>query len=214
MEMIRETLECVERRLNEFFRTVHHINGKKEWVILSNLCDNDGSSHKDAKDKVVMFLANIQHETTISTFNRTRPLNGEQYGVTTPPLYINLFVLFFANFYNSNYREGLSAISTTISFFQQNPVFNHDNLPSLSPEIDKLTFEMTNLDLTELNYLMGLAGSKYLPSVFFKIRMLPFDSGAVVAEVPAVRGIKTPNDPKPLPTSPISANSGWKGIPQ
>src|SRR5436853_173538 len=116
-----------------------------------------------------MFLANIQHETAISTYNSTVPAkSGGGYVVVTPPLYIDLFVLFYANFLNNNYREGLGIISRTISFFQQNPWFTHANLPDLDPIIDKLTLEMTNLDVTDLNYLMGLMGTKYLPSVYYK----------------------------------------------
>ena len=40
-----------------------------------------------------MFLANIQHETTISTYNRTMPVKGNQYAIVAPPLYIDLFVV-------------------------------------------------------------------------------------------------------------------------
>ena len=54
--------------------------------------------------------------------------------------------------------------------------------------IDKLTMEITNIDLLEINYLMGTLGTKYLPSVFYKLRMIPFANDAMQAEVPAARG--------------------------
>ena len=139
-----------------------------------------------------MFLANIQHETIISTYNRTTPVKDDQYAVVAPPLYIDLFVLFFANFYDKNYTEGLGMIARTISFFQQNPWFTHNNLPGLDPVIDKLTFEFTNLEVTGVNYLMGLTGAKYLPSAFYKVRMIPFTSDAVQGQVPAAQGVQSP----------------------
>jgi len=199
MAVIGTTLELVRMKLNEFFRNADP--KEEDWVILSNVVDYAGSAYEEAKDKVVMFLANIQHETAISTYNSTVPAkNGEGYVVVTPPLYVDLFVLFYANFYDKNYREGLGMISRTISFFQQNPWFTHANLPDLDPIIDKLTFEMTNLDVTDLNYLMALIGTKYLPSAYYKVRMIPFRSDAMQAETPALKGVKTPGEPAdPLP---------------
>jgi len=194
MAVIGTTLELVRTKLNEFFRNADP--KEEDWVILSNVVDHVGSLYEEAKDKIVMFLANIQHETTISTYNPTVPAKGgDRYVVVTPPLYIDLFVLFYANFYDKNYREGLGMISRTISFFQQNPWFNHDNLPGLDPIIDKLTFEMTNLDVTDLNYLMGLIGTKYLPSAYYKVRMIPFRSDTMQAQTPAMKGVRTPGEP-------------------
>jgi hypothetical protein len=138
-----------------------------------------------------MLLANIKHETIISTYSPTVPVKGNQYGLITPPLYIDLFVLFFANFNDKNYPEGLGVISRTISFFQQNPWFTRENLPGLDPEIDKLTFEMVNLEMTDLNYLMGMIGAKYLPSVYYKVRVIPFRSDAMRAQVPPVHGVES-----------------------
>lgn len=192
MGKIRQALVLVRNKLNEYFRNTR--SGTEDWVILSNLLDHENQLYEATRDKLVMFLANITHETTISTYNRNVPVSGDRYAVVSAPLYIDLYVLFLANFYDKNYVEGLGVISETIGFFQQNPYFNHNNLPALDPDIDKLTFEMVNLDVTDLNYLMGLAGTKYLPSVYYKVRMIPFQSGAMQAEVPAAQGVQTPSD--------------------
>jgi hypothetical protein len=192
MGAIDTTLELIRQKLNEFFSNTDP--REEDWVILSNVVDHEGHTFEPAKDKVVMFLANIQHETTISTYNRTVPVKGDQYAIVAPALYIDLFVVFFANFYNKNYPEGLGMISRTISFFQQNPWFTHDNLPGLDRVIDKLTFEMTNLEVTGLNYLMGLMGAKYLPSAFYKVRMIPFAGEAIQGQVPAAQGVQSPGE--------------------
>jgi hypothetical protein len=157
-------------------------------VILANIVDHDGRPYAAAKDKIVMVLVNIKHETVISTYTAAVRTKGSAYAVVPTPLYIDLYVLFFANFYNENYRQGLAMISRTISFFQQNSWFTADNLPDLPPVIDKLTLEITNLDLVELNYLMGMIGVKYLPSVFYKLRMLPFAGEAIEGVTPAIAG--------------------------
>ena len=72
--------------------------------------------------------------------------------------------------------------------------FNHQNLPDLDPSIEQLTFEIVNLGPHELAQVMALAGVKYLPSVLYKVRMIPFASDAMKAEVPAVTSTKAPGD--------------------
>jgi hypothetical protein len=186
MSTIQTTLEIIRQKLNEFFRNADPRN--EDWVILSNIVDQEGNAYEQAKDKVVMFLANIKYETIISTYSPTVPAKNNQYALITPTLYIDLFILFFANFNDKNYPEGLGVISRTISFFQQNPWFTRDSLPNLDPEIDKLTFEMVNLEMTDLNYLMGMIGAKYLPSVYYKVRVIPFRSGAISGQVSPVHG--------------------------
>jgi hypothetical protein len=192
MSEIRGTLEQVRRRLNDFVNAAHRRPG--EWVVLSNITDDSGNPSESVKDKLVMVLANIQRETAISTFNPNAAIRNDAYGVVAPPLYIDLFVFFYANFIDRAYCEGLTVISRAISFFQQNPWFTRENLPGLDPAIDKLTFELTNLDLVEVNHLLGMFGARYLPSVYYKVRMIPFQGGAMQAEVPAAQGISNPGD--------------------
>lgn len=197
-ELIYSSLEEIRSKFNLFlFDLMNPAKRNKvsdPFVVLSNIVDNEGAVVPKIKNSIVMTLANIQHETTISTFNRTQPINETTYAATSKPIYINLYVMFYANF--DLYSQALQFISRTISYFQQTPCFTHDTLPSLNDSVDKLTFELTNLDLTELNYLMGQMGVKYMPSVYYKIRMLAFDSDMVVETVPAVRGIQTPESPK------------------
>lgn len=190
MSAILKTFELVRQKLNESFKNAHPRDD--DWVILSNVVDQEGHPYEEGKQKVLMILANIQNEAIVSTYNRAAPVKGEQYAVVAPPIYVDLYVLFYANFENKNYPEGLAMISQTISFFQQNPWFTRDTLPGLGPEIKKLTFELSNLEMTDLNYLMGMLGAKYLPSVYYKVRLIPFQSGAMQALLPPVRGVEPP----------------------
>lgn len=103
--------------------------------------------------------------------------------------------MFMANFSAKNYSDGLAAISYVISFFQQNPWFNQDNAPDLGPEIDKISMEMANLDPVDLNYVMSTLGTKYMPSVFYKLRLLSFASTAMQARAYPARGGKVSETP-------------------
>jgi Pvc16 N-terminal domain len=186
MDLIRTVLDLIRQKLNESFANLDP--RPDDWVVLANVVDHDGRPNAAAKDKIVMVLANIKHETVVSTYTSTVGTKSSSYGIVTPPLYIDLYILFYANFYDENYRQGLAMISRTISFFQQNPWFTPDNLPDLPPAVEKLTMEITSLDLLEVNYLMGMLGVKYLPSVFYKLRMLPFVGDAIAGVTPPVGG--------------------------
>jgi hypothetical protein len=194
MASILQPLNLIRGRLNEYLKA--SIPRPDDWVILSNIVNNNGNVHEEAKDKVVMFLANLHQDTTISTFNRNVPISGNQYAIVTPPLYINLYLLFYANFQDKNYPQALELISEVISYFQQNPVFTHETLPELDASITRLTLEFSNLDATALSHLMTTAGTKYLPSAYYKVRMIPFQANAMQGQTPAVQGHKTPEDIK------------------
>jgi hypothetical protein len=114
---------------------------------------------------------------------------NNDYAITSPPLYINLETLFYANMSKGNYHSGLAAISEVISFFQQHRYFTQQTLPDLDPVIDKLNFEMRNLDVLDVNHVLGQFGAKYLPCVMYKVRLLPFDGPAISGRVAEVQGI-------------------------
>ncbi|SRR5579859_2230325 len=193
MAIIDSTLTLIRDSLNNYLRNLN--SNETNWVSLSNVIKLDGQPYEEAKNKVVMFLADIQHETSISTYQRTVPASGA-YVAVAPPLYVDLFLLFYANFPDDNYIVSLRMISWTISYFQQNPCFTRSTLPALNPAIEKLTFEFMNLDATSLNYLMGLVGVKYLPSVYYKLRMIPFTSDMVQEVVPVAKGVGAAGAPQ------------------
>jgi len=199
MAVIQSTLELVCGRLNDAFTAADP--REEAWVILSNLVDNTGQPSPGAQDKLVMCLTNIEHETIISTFGRSTPIESDRMAIKAPPLYINIYVLFYANFGEGNYNAGLGMISRTISFFQQNPWFTRDNLPGMDPILGKLQVEFCNLDLVSINHMMGILGVKYLPSVYYKLRVSPFRGDAMQSQVPVAQGMQSDGTPKPQPFS-------------
>jgi hypothetical protein len=209
MNIIQDTLELIRQRLNSYFQAADP--SPDDWVILSNIVDQEGRAIEDCRNKIVIFLANIQQDTTISTWRPTTPLDGNRFAVVQPPLYINLHLLFYANFSAQNYPQGLGMICRTIQFFQENSFFTHTNLPDLPGPIDKLSFEFTNLDAVGLSYLMGLAGVNYLPSVYYKVRMFPFRSGAIQQQVSASQGYSTPQEPADKLAADIEGRKGEGG---
>lgn len=193
LSILSNILGQVQGRLNEYCRTA--VVAPEDWVVLSNIVEQDGTPLDSVRNKIVMFLANIQHDTTIGSWNPAKPLNSSTYGIIPPPLYINLYVLFYANFSGRNYPQGIDMISLVLQFFQANPYFTHDNLPDLPPQVEKIAFEISNLDPMGLNYLMGLAGTKYLPSAYYRVRMIPLSSDTLQQQVPAASGYSVTPEP-------------------
>jgi hypothetical protein len=185
MSSIRGVLEVIRRLANEYMQNLDRRGD--DWVSLTSTVYHDGSVNDSTRDKVVMTLYNITRENIISSYSSAKA-GADAYAIVQPPIYIDLHLVFMANFAAHNYSDGLSAISRIISFFQQNPWFTQANAPELPIEIDKITFEMSSLDPVEVNYVMGMLGTKYLPSVFYKLRMLPFASTAMRARTYPVAG--------------------------
>ncbi|AWK89887.1 DUF4255 domain-containing protein [Azospirillum thermophilum] len=185
MDTIRQTLKVIHQLINEYLR---NIDGRSDdWVALTNIVGHDGSINDSAKDKVVMTVYNITKETVISTYTPAKP-GGESFAIVQPPIYIDVHLMFMANFSAQTYSDGLGAISRVISYFQQNPWFSQANAPDLGADIEKITMELESLGPVEVNYIMGMLGTKYLPAVFYKLRMLPFAAPAMQSRTYPAKG--------------------------
>jgi hypothetical protein len=149
-------------------------------VIVSSLMDIKGNANMQIENKVCLFLQNIEEE-KIAKSGGFQANDG-----MAPPMYINLYLVFAANFPDPNYIESLRYVSMIIEFFQGHSVFDRSNTPMLSSNIDKVTLDYVNLDFNELNNLWSLIGAKYIPSAVYKMRMLTFNQNMIRDDVPGV----------------------------
>jgi hypothetical protein len=181
-DIIRNALETICALANAYMENLDRRGDA--WVVLTSMIDHTGAMNPGTRDKVVMSVYNITRETTISTYQQTMSATpvrggGDSLAVVPPPLYLDVHLMFMANFMEKNYGDGLAALSRLIGYFQQIPCFTHAIAPALAPEIDKLTLELENLDPVDVNYVMGMLGTRYFPSAFYKLRMLPFVATAM-----------------------------------
>lgn len=186
MDPIRNVMELLKTRLNGYLMNLSR--RPDDWVTLTSIVNHDGTTNQECQDKIVLCIYNIVRESHISTYTPTVAAD-DRFAIVQPPIYIDLHVMFMANFSGANYAEGLSAISHVIAYFQQNPALTHANAPELVSTVDKILLEMESLSPVDVNYVMGMIGTRYLPSVFYKLRMIPYASNAMSAEAyPARRG--------------------------
>lgn len=182
--MINSAISHLATQLNQYLKRSFELS--EDVVVVSNLLEQDGSMSPNINNKVVVILTNIEKDTVPYRLPQSGGGDGRRIGVTRPPLYLNLYLMFVANFGGGNYSEALKFISRTIGYFQHNPVFDQLNTPELDPRIEKLILDIENLSIQDLSNLWGLLSGKYLPSILYKVRMVSFDTEDIVGQVPAV----------------------------
>lgn len=178
--MIHVVLDTLVTALNEFIKNT--LNLQEDVVILANAVDLTGNLNSQIDNKLCVFLQNIEEERTI------RNGSYQAYAGSNPPKHFNLYLMFLANFPDPNYTEALRYISLVLEFFQGNQYFDRGNLPMLSSNVDKLSFEFVNFSLDELNSVWSLMGLKYMPSAVYKLKLLTFSNNLIREEVASVMG--------------------------
>lgn len=183
--MIHNVVPSVVDALNEFIR--NELNLQEDMVILTNPVDLKGSLNTQIDNKLCVFLQHMEEERLIK--------NGsyQSSGGMNPPMHFSLYLMFVANFPDPNYLESLRYISLVLEFFQGNRVFDKSNMPMLSTNVDKISFEYVNLDFQELSNVWGLVGLKYMPSVIYKMKLLSFTNFLIREGVSSIIGKSSQN---------------------
>lgn len=180
--MIQAALSHLANQLNAYLKRTNNLT--EDIVVVSSLIESDGSSAPHTNNKLVLLLTNIEKDTVPqSNASRAAGFDGRAL-VGSRSVYLNLSVMLAANFSGSNYAEALKFISKAIAFFQMQPVFDKHSSPDLDSRIDKLVLDIENLNIQDLSNLWGLLGGKYLPSVYYRVRMVTINPDNVLAQVP------------------------------
>jgi hypothetical protein len=174
----------IANQLNQSLKRMFRVG--EDLVIISHIHEQDGSVASHVANKLLMFLTNIETETLAYRSSEHAHVGAQRMAVNSAPVYLNLLVMFAANFSAGNYPEALKFISGTIGFFQRRPVLDHHNSPGLDSRIDRLALEIQNLSTADLSNLWGILGGKYMPSVLYRVRMITFDSTQMTAQVPTI----------------------------
>lgn len=184
--MIHNLLPVVCSELNDYFKSRYGV--REDRLVLSNLINQDGSVALEGSNKVVCSLVNVEEETTLKATAGTTS-SGGAFVKSSPDIYVNLTIIFSSYFVGKNYVEALKFLSGVIYFFQGKPVFTNDNTPGLSDNVEKAVFDLTSLSFHDLSAVFQMMGSKYLPSVVYRIRMLTFATDNMEDTIPSISGI-------------------------
>lgn len=190
--MIFEVFQILSEQVNQYF---HQIGLDDSEVILDNIAFIDGPSDNTEamRDKVVMSLINLQEESTLKNFPNHRQVN-DQFQYRNEIVHLHLFVLFAVN--RTTYDKSLKDLSTIISFFQGKKLFTQNNtvfnreVNSMSEVGDfRFTMDLFTPTFEELNFIWGTLGGRQLPSVMYKLCLLPIERNLEQGEGSLVQSI-------------------------
>jgi len=121
-------------------------------------------------DSLRLALAAVEEERTLREQLPERVLIDGNHVLLQPPLKLNLVVVFAARLIN--YDDSLRYLSYVATFFQAHSAFTPDEFPGLDPRIERLAPEMLSYGPEQLNQMWAYIGTKYLPSIAYRVRMV------------------------------------------
>lgn len=187
--MLSQALKLVQKELDHY---IAQNGGSVGEVLLANIATLD--TNEPPSEGLIVSLVNIEEERTLKNVSShaLSPVTG-RVEYTNPPIHLNLYLLFAANF--PNYEKNLRMLSLVIRFFQGKSVFTAQNsviIPSdnieLSPNF-RLLFNIYTLTFEQLNHLWGSLGGKQFPHVLYRAWLVeekdnkPIGSGDVIVDV-------------------------------
>ena len=201
--MISKALTIIISQLNQYIPTPA---GGSEVVVMGNIALHDSADADGLQERVVVSLVNVEEESTLKNgVNYQKILGKVEY--VERPVYLNLYVLFSANF-PKNYSRALEALSSVITFFQHRKSFNINSAQPLPDIFDvtnpdgadlHITLELYTMTFEQVNQLWGSLGGKQMPFALYKIRLLKLQDRKVSAEGPLIEEIQ--NNLKNTPDS-------------
>lgn len=193
--MLFEALSIVRDELQYYIRT-WGAGMPSANVVLENVALLETSGDTLLSDAITISLVNIEEESTLKNTSHLRPNGTGGLAYTHAPIFLNLYLLFCANFTggqhpNNNYLEALRRLSLVIQFFQSRKQFSIHNSPNSSlaqdpgnfsnPQLTglELSMELYTLTFEQINHLWGSLGGRQIPFVMFKSRLVAIQERAV-----------------------------------
>jgi hypothetical protein len=180
--MIDTSLSFITNELNEYLKLRTGTPEVDRVFLTSVATESNGVVIPDKS--LGVSLINIEEERVYKD-QRTSVINNEgNVEYLNPEIKLNLYILISANFQDNiendssdDYVEGLKQLSFIISFFQAKNVFTQGNSPALAgfdPNIQKLVVELYSYSFEQLYNFWSVVGTKYLPSVLYKLKVVTF----------------------------------------
>lgn len=170
------------------------IDPSNELISILNIATlNDGDEFLLDKTTVVLSIVNIEEDKTLK--NQSVYIKQEEAATMVaryahPTKHLIISLLFGS--YNKdfvNYLTGIDKLNVIINFFQQNTSLYIKGLsdgfisyneylqiikenPSIESSYQRVTFETVSLSLDQLHQMWSYLGSRYMPSVLVKMRLI------------------------------------------
>ncbi|WP_428223913.1 Pvc16 family protein [Flavobacterium sp.] len=166
------------------------VDPSEAFIEITNIAAiNDGDDFLKTKSPILLSIVNIEEDKTLKNQSVYIASSNNQTDVSRykkPTQHLILSLLFSS--YNkdlSKYLDGINKLKNVIYFFQQNNSFyykdDHSELityatfltktDSQKEHYFKTTIEAISLTSEQLNQMWSYLGSKYMPSMLYKMRL-------------------------------------------
>lgn len=184
--MIHSAIAYLTSELEGYLRTRAGLSTDSR-IVAASLFNPNGSVNTSTEGKIVLSVVNVEEDRVYHNVERiVRRADGTS-ELVHPEVKVNLYVLFIANL--GNYLEALKSVSHVISFFQNRPSFDYSEIPDLASRRGRICFELFTMTFEQQNHLWGTLGSKYMPSVMYKLGIVDVLDEQTQGEVPPIREI-------------------------
>lgn len=183
-EMIFDSIEFIRKVL------VNYLQVADDQVILNAARVLVTDSNKLG---CYISVVNLEEEAALRNLPHTERRLGQLMRVE-PPVHLNLYLLFAFEF--QTYEASITHLGKTIELFQSHRFFGPEtqtapvgpgpiHLPGevqFPVGLERLIFEMVNMNFEALNNLWGILGGSHFPSVVYKVRMVRIEANASAPE--------------------------------
>lgn len=184
--MIIQFVNFLKDDLNLFIKNKKGIDDS--LVVFANLNTIIEKGGDAATNKIVISIVNIEEERLLQN-PANHSSNRNEVIYKKPAIWINVVCLFTYYSKNIDNYDGLELLENVMQYFQSKPrmdkstVIDADNFPEM---LENIRAEFVSLNYEQTNYLWGLFGGKYFPSVVYKFKALQIDNFEETAGGPPI----------------------------
>lgn len=115
--MIHVLINTLAEKMNEFLSSYYE---RAEIIVEAGSID--ATPNEDQSDKIILSIVNIERETAMGISAPYRNTKNNTFQQTSPPWYLNIYIMVAAVFSSKRYLESIQILSDSISFLQQNSI--------------------------------------------------------------------------------------------
>ena len=177
--MINHALNLLEAELESYMENVLDTNPDGgSYIVQGNVAQIDVENATALERKVVLSVVNIEEESAFKNLPNYNKMANGSVRYQNPPVFLNLYVLFAANFPPGSYSVSWERLSAVLRFFQGRNVFNLKNAPSFDDKNDpdisemQIILDLYTMTFEQINHLWGSLGGKQMPFAMYKARLV------------------------------------------
>jgi hypothetical protein len=174
--VIVEAMTLLLKQLNDYIALVDGAAGAPAQAVWGNIAQLDRTEVATELDNhLVLTLVNLEEERALKNGRVASSLAGGDIGYANRPFFLNLFLLFTANY--RNYGSALRRLTQVLTFFQGKQQFTFANSPGTNPPQNgivefSLSMDLLSLSFEEVNHLWGFLGARQGTSAIFRGRLV------------------------------------------